>query len=125
MPGGTEHVLVVEDDELVRVHISSQVRGLGYRVTSASNAHSALEIIKGSDDIDLLLTDIVMPGGMNGSELAMEVIGIHPDTKILFTSGYPKNIIDQNSELGSRVELLSKPYRRRELAMKIRRALEK
>lgn len=124
IPGGTEHILVVEDDELVRAHLSNQLGVLGYRVTSAVNARSALAIIKDVDDIDLLLTDIVMPGGMNGSQLADEVIKARPDIKILFTSGYPRNIINYQNIPGSRVELLSKPYRRKELATKIRKALE-
>jgi len=125
IPLGSEHILVVEDDELVRAHLSNQLGVLGYRVTNAAHAQLALSIVKNTDDIDLLLTDIVMPGGMNGSQLADEVAKLRPDIKVLLTSGYPRNIINSENGAGARVELLSKPYRRKELAAKIRKVLEK
>ena len=123
--GGSEHILVVEDDDLVREHLSSQLAELGYRVTSAPNGPRALEIIWQMSDVDLLLTDIVMPGGMNGKQLADEALKLRPDLRVLFTSGYSENAIVHHGRLDAGVELLSKPYRRQELAAKVRKVLGK
>lgn len=122
--GGHEHILVVEDDGLVREHLSSQLKGLGYRVTQAENGPRAVDMLKKNDDINLLLTDVVMPGGMNGRELADLTRELWPEIRILFTSGYTENAIIHNGRLDSKVELLSKPYRRRELAAKVRKVLD-
>lgn len=121
---GAEHVLVVEDDDLVRDHLSSQLARLGYRVTNAANGPRALDIINRMKDIDLLLTDIVMPGGLNGRQLADEALKVRPDLKVLFTSGYSENAIVHHGRLDAGVELLSKPYRLQELAAKVRKVLE-
>ncbi|MDX5364922.1 MAG: PAS domain S-box protein [Alphaproteobacteria bacterium] len=122
--GGSEHILVVEDDTLVRDHLVAQLRDLGYRVTDASSGPEAYEIIKRMDDIDLLFTDVVMPGGMNGRQLADAALKLRPGLKVLYTSGYTENAIIHHGRLDPGVHLLSKPYRRQEMAAKVRKALE-
>lgn len=121
---GAEHILVVEDDDLVREHLSSQLAGLGYRVTNAPSGPRALDIINRMTDIELLLTDIVMPGGLNGRQLADEALKVRPDLKVLFTSGYSENAIVHHGRVDAGVELLSKPYRLQELAAKVRKVLD-
>ena len=120
---GSEHILVVEDDDMVREHLSAQLVGLGYRVTSAANGPAALDILQKMDDIDMLLTDIVMPGGMNGRQLADKALTMRPDLKVLFSSGYSENAIVHHGRLDAGVELLSKPYRLQDLAAKVRKVL--
>lgn len=119
-----EHILVVEDNALVREHLVGLLDSLDYRVTDAEDAESALAILRSRSDVDLLFTDVIMPGGMNGSQLAEAARGIYPDLKVLFTSGYTENAIVQNGHLESRTHLLSKPYRRHELATKLREVLD-
>ncbi|MBB5519551.1 PAS domain S-box protein [Amphiplicatus metriothermophilus] len=121
--GGDERILLVEDDDLVRGHILSQLRTLGYKVIEARNAREALEIVRQVSDIDLLLTDIVMPGGMNGRELAREIGKLRPEIKALYTSGYTENAIVHHGRLDAGVNFISKPFRREELARKVRMAL--
>ncbi|GHE20391.1 PAS domain S-box protein [Halomonas urumqiensis] len=121
--GGDEHILVVEDDALVRRHVATLLQGLGYRVTSAASGQHALAIIEAQSDIDLLFTDVVMPGGINGRQLADQASVLRPDLKILFTSGYTENAIVHHGRLDPGVQLLSKPYRRQELAAKVRKVL--
>ena len=90
-PDGTETVLVVEDDDMVRAYVESELRTLGYRVIASSNGPAALEVLRQRGDIHLLFTDVVMPGGMFGPELARQAIALRPDLKVLFTSGYSQN----------------------------------
>lgn len=123
MPGH-EHILVVEDDNLVRTHVITQLKGLGYRVTEAISGQAALDIIKRHSDIDLLFTDVVMPGGINGRQLADQARVLRPELKVLYTSGYTENAIVHHGRLDQGVHLLAKPYRRSELASKLRKALE-
>jgi signal transduction histidine kinase/ActR/RegA family two-component response regulator len=122
--GGNETVLVVEDDRLVRQHVVSQLKALGYRVFEAADGKSALEILHQIPDIDLLFTDVVMPGGMGGRELSETARALRPELKVLFTSGYTENSIVHNGKLDPGVELLSKPYRREQLALKLRKVLD-
>lgn len=122
--GGREHVLVVEDDTMVRDHLVSLLRGLGYRVTAASQARQALQKLRTDPTIDLLFTDIVMPGGMNGRELADIALAERPGLKVLFMSGYTENAVVHHGRLDAGVQLLSKPYRRQALAAKLRKVLE-
>lgn len=122
--GGTETVLVVEDDKLVRQHVVSQLKALGYRVFEAADGKSAIEILHQIPDIALLFTDVVMPGGMGGRELAEAARVLRPSLKVLFTSGYTENSIVHNGKLDRGVELLSKPYRREQLAAKLRKVLD-
>lgn len=121
--GRNEHILIVEDDDLVREHLYSQLIDMGYRVTAAVDGPNALELLKKIGHIDLLLTDIIMPNGINGRQLADMVRKLKPDLKILFTSGYTENTIVHDGKLDADLELLSKPYRKQELASKVRKVL--
>ena len=123
--GGTEHILVVEDDISVREHLVDQLEWLGYQVCHATNGNEALIVLQARDDIDLLLTDVVMPGGMDGPELAIKAMILHRDLKILYTSGYTRNATVLSGLLDPDVELLSKPYRRQDLASKLRNLLDR
>lgn len=120
---GSEHVLVVEDDDMVRSHVVRQLVSLGYQVSEASDGPTGLDIIRKRSDIDLLFTDIMMPGGMSGYDLAEAAEQLRPDLRILFTSGYTKDSIGYGSRLNS-WELLQKPYRRKQLASRLRKVLE-
>jgi PAS domain S-box-containing protein len=122
--GGHEHILVVEDDGLVREHLISQLKGLGYRVSGAGSGKEALDMLARLPDVDLLFTDVVMPGGMNGRQLADAALRERPGLKVLFTCGYTENAIVHHGRLDRGVQLLSKPYRRQELAAKLRRVLD-
>ena len=124
-PGpGHERILVVEDDPMVREHVTRQLRGLGYAVTEANDGSQALERLKRGEVFDLLFTDVVMPGGMNGRDLALAGQRIHPGLKVLFTSGYTETTMVHHGRLDPGVRLLSKPYRRRDLAERIRLILD-
>lgn len=123
--GGDEHILVVEDDDMVREHLQGQLLALGYRVSTASDGPSALAILERVENIDLLLTDVIMPKGMNGRQLADHARKVRPGLKVLYTSGYTENAIVHQGRLDAELELLSKPYQRRELAAKLRKVLTK
>lgn len=122
--GGSEHILIAEDDELVLQHLVGQLQLLGYRVTAVTCGPEALQALAANGDIDLLLTDIIMPGGMNGKELADRALASYPLLKVLFTSGYTENAIVHHGRLDAGVDLLSKPYTRLELATKVRHVLD-
>jgi PAS domain S-box-containing protein len=122
--GGTENILVVEDDPLVREHVTGQLQALGYQVHTACNADEARDILKLMSNIELLFTDIVMPGTMNGRQLADLAQAMRPGIKVLFTSGYTENAIVHHGRLDRGVHLLNKPYRRQELAAKVRKVLD-
>ena len=123
LPRGQERIFLVEDDELVRMHVTRQLESLGYHVTSAHNGAEALEALKRNGDYDLLFTDVVMPGGVNGRQLAVAVAELYPNLPVLFTSGYTENAIVHHGRLDPGVHLLNKPYRLQDLAAKIRLAL--
>lgn len=118
-----ETVLVVEDNEALRRVVLRQVAELGYRVLEAEHAAAALTILK-REPVAVILTDIMMPGGMNGVALAREARERWPDVKVVLTSGFPDADIDKGlGEFGDTTQLLSKPYRRDELAAALRSAL--
>ncbi|WP_188565025.1 hybrid sensor histidine kinase/response regulator [Undibacterium terreum] len=121
--GGTETILVVEDDISVQSTVVDMLRGLGYQVLKASDAQSALTILKSGMHIDLLFTDVVMPGPLRSPELARLAKSHLPRLEILFTSGYAQSAIVHGGRLDHGVELLSKPYHREDLARKIRHIL--
>jgi CheY-like chemotaxis protein len=121
--GGDEAVLIVEDDALVRRFVVDQVQSLGYRVLAAGNASEAMALIDEGGEIDLLFTDVMMPGSMNGRQLAVEALNRRPSLKVLYTSGYAENVMVRNGCLDAGVLLLAKPYRRADLARMIRVAL--
>jgi signal transduction histidine kinase/DNA-binding response OmpR family regulator len=121
--GGRESILVVEDDEGVRAAVVDMLNELGYHVLKAANANKALEIIAGSEHIDLIFTDVVMPGPINTREFGRRAVEMRPNVAVLYTSGYTQNAIVHNGSLDDDVYLLSKPYRRDDLARKIRSML--
>ncbi|MFQ4137955.1 PAS domain S-box protein [Nodosilinea sp. PGN35] len=121
--GGSELILLVEDDELVRRYAYGQLSDLGYRVLEATDGPTALALLRQRDDIDLLFTDVVMPGGMSGRDLADLARQLRPRLRVLYTSGYTENAIVHQGRLDPGVQLLSKPYGRAELSQKIRDVL--
>src|ERR1700722_10294275 len=121
---GAETILVVEDDETLRLYTVEILSDLGYSVLAAGNGAAALEIIGRGHDIDLLFTDIVMPGGMNGRQLADEATRQRPALKVLFTTGYTANAIVHHGRLDPDVELISKPFTYNSLGRKIRALLD-
>ncbi|HEX8822077.1 MAG TPA: response regulator [Archangium sp.] len=121
--GGTETILVVEDDAEVRTTVVEMVSELGYRVLKAVDAASALVVLQSGIPIDLLFTDVVMPGPVRSPELARQAKELSPDIEVLFTSGYTENAIVHGGRLDAGVQLLSKPYSREELARKLRQLL--
>ncbi|HEY4135867.1 MAG TPA: PAS domain S-box protein [Alphaproteobacteria bacterium] len=121
--GGGELILIVEDDPDVRMLANAMVQSLGYRTLTAPDAGTALNVLADQPGIDLMFTDIVLPGGMNGADLAQLAIERYPGLKILYTSGYTENAILHDGGLeGSR--LISKPYRKIDLAHKLRQVLD-
>jgi signal transduction histidine kinase len=121
--GGHETVLVVEDDSLVRTFVVGQINSLGYATLSAINAAEALLVIDSAQHIDLLFTDMIMPGAMNGRQLADAALQRRASLKILFTSGYSNEAIIHHGHLDVGVLLLAKPYRKSDLARMLRAAL--
>ena len=121
--GGDETILVVEDDNLVRTFVVGQIQSLGYATLAAVNAAEALAVIDGPNAIDLLFTDMIMPGAMNGRQLADAALQRRASLKILFTSGYSNEVIIHHGHLDAGVLLLAKPYRKSDLARMIRAAL--
>jgi PAS domain S-box-containing protein len=123
--GGTETILIVEDDDEVRATAIEMLGDLGYRVLKASDAAGALHIIESGLSIDLLFTDVVMPGKLKSPELARKEKERQPNIGVLFTSGYTENAIVHGGRLDPGVELLPKPYVREALARKVRQVLAK
>nr|WP_314961950.1 PAS domain S-box protein [Bradyrhizobium cosmicum] len=121
--GGHETILVVEDDRLVRDYVLAQLHSLGYLTLQAANAAEALAIVATGKPFDLLFTDVIMPGKMNGRQLADEVLKTRPDLRVVYTSGYTENAIIHHGRLDTGVLLLAKPYRKSDLARIIRKAL--
>ena len=121
--GGRETILVVEDDHLVRTFVLGQIQSLGYSTLAAVNAAEALAVIDGPQEIHLLFTDMIMPGSMNGRQLADRALQRRASLKILFTSGYSNETIIHHGHLDAGVLLLAKPYRKSDLARMIRAAL--
>jgi len=121
--GGRETILVVEDDHLVRTFVVGQIQSLGYATLAAVNAAEALVVIDSPTEIDLLFTDMIMPGSMNGRQLADKALQRRSSLKILFTSGYSNEAIIHHGHLDAGVLLLAKPYRKSDLARMIRAAL--
>lgn len=121
-PAGSETILVVEDDDMVRAYVEKELKELGYRVIATRDAPAALAVLRSPEPIHLLFTDVVMPGGMFGPELARQASRLRPELKILFTSGYSEQPVTSLDGSGARI--LNKPYRRSDLAMMLRSALK-
>ena len=119
-----ETILVVEDDEDLRVYISDVLRDLNYRVLSARSAQAALTILlQDESKVDLLLTDVVMPG-INGRELGRRAHQIRPELKILYMTGYSRNAVVHQGRLDEGVNLLEKPISQAKLALRVREILD-
>jgi CheY-like chemotaxis protein len=116
-------VLVVEDSSDVRTYSVMSLRELGYEVLDSADAESALRLLAGDQRVDLLLTDVVLPG-KTGRTLADEAAGLRPGLKVLFTTGYSRNAIVHQGRLDPGVELLPKPFTFEQLASRIRDVLD-
>jgi len=116
-------VLIAEDNDPVRDVAVAMIEDMDYIVLDAPDGEKALEIIKARDDIDLLLSDVVMPG-MNGPELAAAALEIRPELKVLFASGYTQGTAEEMHELPNFIELIDKPFTQEELTRKVRAAVE-
>jgi CheY-like chemotaxis protein len=125
IPGGKERIRVVEDDPQVRASVVRQLQRLGYTVSQAPDGAAAVAAFEAdAETCDLLLTDVIMPGPLNGKALADEVARRWPTTKVLFMSGYSQDIITHHGRLDAGVRLLTKPFRMNDLATAIREVLD-
>jgi CheY-like chemotaxis protein len=125
-PGRLPKILVVEDQEAVRAVACGFLADFGYDIVEAEDGFQALAKLQEDRDIDLMFSDIVMPGGMNGFDLAQAASGMRPDLKIVHTSGYPKGaMVHQDEPRFKQGFIIMKPYRREELQKMIRDAFEK
>jgi PAS domain S-box-containing protein len=120
-----ETILVVEDDAEVRRLAMSVLKSLGYTALEADDAESALAVLKQRPEIALLFTDVVLPGGVNGAQLARQALERYPDLKVLYTSGYTDNAIVHRGVLDSGAEMIGKPFRKAALARKLRSILDR
>jgi PAS domain S-box-containing protein len=121
---GNETVLVVEDDHGVRDFAVSVLRELGYRVLEAATGDAAMAVIEATRGVDLLFTDVVMPGALNGADLAKAALERRPELRVLFTSGYTTRLVEKEWP-AERADLLRKPYRSIDLAQRVRAALDR
>lgn len=121
-PRGHETILIAEDDPFVRSSVILRVEALGYRVVAAVNGREALQRLRADPGIDMLFTDIVMPGGMSGWELADQARRIRPGLPVLFTSGYTLETLVEQGRVQAQAVVLTKPYRKAELAQRLRDA---
>ena len=108
--GGSETILVVEDHEDLRAYCVGVLQELGYHVLEASNGRRALEILQAETDIALLFTDVVLPDGLDGRELAKEAQRRRPGLRVLFTTGYTRNAVIHSGRLDPGVHLIGKPF---------------
>jgi PAS domain S-box-containing protein len=120
----SETILVVEDDDALREYASDILRELGYRVLDANDGQQALEALSREPHVDLLLTDVVMPGGLNGRQLADQALRARPDLKVLYMTGYTRRAIVHNGRLDAGVHLIAKPFSFEELADSVRKRLD-
>jgi PAS domain S-box-containing protein len=121
---GSETILVVEDDPGVRAYSCDTLAELGYTVLHAANGREGLRVLESKPEIRLLFTDVGLPGGMNGRQLADEARKLRPNIKVLFTTGYARNAIVHNSRLDPGVDLITKPFTREALSSKLRDILD-
>ncbi len=122
--GGRESILLVEDDDGVRAFASETPRDLGYRVAEASSGKAALSILDAAHDLNLLLTDVVMPGEYNGRELTNEAVRRRPGLKVPYMTGYSRDAISWRGRLEPGIHLIAKPFSHEELAAKVRKRLD-
>lgn len=122
--GGEETILVVEDDNDVRAYSVESLRELGYRVLEAHDGPSALRLLERQPRVDLLFSDVVLPGGMTGAQVVAEARALRPELKVLFTTGYARNAIIHQGRLDKGVQLITKPFNFTDLATKVRDILD-
>ena len=122
--GGSETILVVEDDPEVRVYVTGVLRGFGYKVIVVEDGPAVLSVLATIESLDLLFTDVVLPHGMDGKQVSAAVLERFPNAAVIFTSGYTKNAIVHNGWLDDETWLLSKPYSRQELGKTVRGLLD-
>lgn len=122
--GASETILVVEDNEDVLQLAQDHLEGLGYRVIAARDAEEAMRVIESRKHLDLLFTDLVMPGGMNGLDLAQKTAELRPDLPVLLTTGYNEELVVDGPRTPA-MDVIGKPYRRTELADRVRAALNR
>jgi signal transduction histidine kinase len=122
---GKERVLVVEDAPAMLQFVSAQLLSLGYEVTAVADGPDAVALLRKDNAFDVLFTDIVLPRGMSGVELARAAQAINPDLKIVYTSGYAEEVFQQHGRIDADIPLLRKPYRRKELADVLRSVLDR
>jgi CheY-like chemotaxis protein len=126
MHGGSETILLVEDDPKLRAVVQAALSRLGYRVIEASTGVKALAVWKeNQDEIRLLLTDLVMPDGMTGRDLAQRILQENPAMKIIYMSGYSAEVVGRDFPIKEGVNFLTKPFQARKLAQTIRICLDK
>jgi signal transduction histidine kinase/CheY-like chemotaxis protein len=123
-PRGSETILVVEDADDVRQLACRLLTGLGYTVLQAQDSARALSVLESNPDVELLFTDVVLPGSMNGPELARVAVARYPDLKVVYTSGYTGGALRQFEAPGSRLPLINKPYSIDDLAHNVRSILD-
>ena len=123
-PRGNEKILLVEDDPALVVLARHMLEDLGYRVEAAGDVAEGLELYRQHGDFDLLLTDMILPGGRNGRELAEELLALNPELNVLYMSGYTENAVLHHGRLDEGVVLLQKPFRASELSTAIRQVLD-
>ena len=123
--GQGERVLLVEDDDLVRSYATTVLKKLGYEVVSAADGREALELIRSQPDIAVLFTDVIMPGGMTGPELAAQAREIRPTLPVLFASGYTEDAMTLHDHRFADDLLLTKPYKKADLALKLSQAIHR
>ncbi len=121
---GDAGILVVDDNERVLEEAVTHLAGLGYRVVSASSGEEALALLERDEGLDLLVTDVVMPGELAGRALAAKALEVRPDLKVLFVSGYLGSALVGKGQLETDVAFLPKPYRMKELAQKVKEVLD-
>jgi CheY-like chemotaxis protein len=115
-----ETILVLEDDDDVRAHSVETLRELGYRVIEAHDGPSALRLLERQSKVDMLFTDVVLPGGLTGEQVAARALELRPELRVLFTTGYARDAIVHDGRLDSGVQLITKPFTRSDLAQKVR-----
>jgi CheY-like chemotaxis protein len=122
-PQAHETILVVEDDDRVRQLTIRRLQMIGYRVLAAPDGPSALELLKGDDKIDLVFTDVNMPGGLSGREVAIQARQLRPGIKVLLTSGYAEELVDGDDLQREQLRVLRKPYQQADLFAVLRDVL--
>jgi CheY-like chemotaxis protein len=121
---GAETILIVEDDEIVRDYVVEILSELGYLALQANTGDEALKTLASDDEIDLLLTDVVMPGGLNGRQLADHAVKLRPGLKVLFMTGYAREAILHHGRLDVGVHMIGKPFSFEDLAARVRERLD-